>query len=260
MSDKVDPQADDEQKVEQPGDETPPADPPEKQEFSSEEMLQAIQFLAQHMDGLTKTQQAKFDELENRLQNMTQPAAKEPEEPTLPDDADLEGMSRKEFAQHLTTLFGKKLDKALGNLGKTVESVDERARKSEIEREIERTAGKHNDFYEWADEMRTIHKQNPTMSVEDAYTLARAKNPQKAARLDAALTKPTGKDPKKPEAGKEKGKEPGKAKDAPSYGGMAPGGSTTAPSSNMTFSSAAEDAWEKTMAKYDSASDELKGV
>lgn len=47
--------------------------------------------------------------------------------------------------------------------------------------EIERCANKNEDFWQYADEVKKMAIENPTLSIDKAYKLAKAENPSKAS-------------------------------------------------------------------------------
>lgn len=221
-----------------------------------DQLLYAVQQIALHVDNMTKGQEQKISALQQQLEEARDRGEAAPAD----EDVDLEGMNRKEFAGWLENRLGKRLSSLVQDVDKKVETVSESTRQREIETEIERSAAKHGDFYEWVSEMRSIHEKNPTLSVEDAYMLARAHDPKKAAQLDAKgqVSKKKDTDKQEPEKDTQQGKDKS-ASQKGNFGGMTPGGAKTSQPSNMTPQQAAEDAWEKTMAKSGFGSGDIGG-
>lgn len=261
-----------EEELNQPGDEEPEGEEPETEEpeadeggepegsegtpgqISQQQLVQAIGELA----NMVKSQrQDILEEIDRRLESTQRQAPKQDEpDPLDPNNLpDLESMDRRQLVQFIADAVSKRTEKMLQGVHSEVREVDNKTQKRMVEEEIEKAASQNQDFYEWTDEMRNIHRRYPNMTVTEAYKLARANDPTKAARMDAKYTKKTGgkkggAQPSK-EAGADGKKREGGRKSAGGYGGMPPGGSKTSQPSDMTREQAVEDAWNKTMANFE---------
>lgn len=228
---------------------------------SDDQIIGAIRELAGMVTNTQKQQQELQDKLENSLKQAGDNGSgqQQEEDLDLSNIPDLESMDRKQFADFLTGHMTKKVKSLIEGVNKQVGEVAETAKKTAVETQIEKAAGKFNDFYDWSNEMRDTHKRNPTLTVEEAYKLARANNPEKAARLDAHYKaasdsggKNSGDDKSSQGGGGEQSSGSGSDDSSgeqgkQSYGGMPPGGGKTATPRNMTKEQAIEDAWNKTM-------------
>lgn len=100
------------------------------------------------------------------------------------DDVDVDKLSNKEFMSLMMKNVGSLLDEKIGGVTKKVDGVAQTVRTKDITEEYNKLKEKHKDFEEWEDEMKTLSKENPTLSIKRLYTLARQENPDKAKTLD----------------------------------------------------------------------------
>lgn len=154
-----------------------------------------------------------------------------------PDSRSLETMNRAEFMQAIFDKIEAMLDGKIEPLSKDIKNADEKASKKEIARQIKKAQEAHPDFWEWKEEMGAIANANPSLSVEDVYTLARTKNPDKVVEMDKKFKKG---DEKKDEEEEERKPNP----DAP-FALTPTSGVTIEGSEDMTKDDAAEAAWNK---------------
>lgn len=100
------------------------------------------------------------------------------------DDVDVDKLSNKEFMALMMKNVGGLLDEKIGTVAKKVDGVAQTVNTKEITTQYNDLKGKHKDFEEWADEMKALSQENPTLSLKRLYTLARQENPDKAKTLD----------------------------------------------------------------------------
>ena len=159
------------------------------------------------------------------------------------DENNLELLPRKEFAAKLEETFAAKLEAALKPLQEQLVQTSNQQTVDKITQEAIRFAEKTPQMGEWEKEMMGIAEKNPTMSVPDIYLLARAKNPAKAAEMDAkykdASTTTTTTTQAKPPAAKK-----------PPLAITPQSSSSEVTNQRMSPDEAARDAWEKSVAKF----------
>lgn len=63
-----------------------------------------------------------------------------------------------------------------------------------VKSEISEVAGKHDDFWLYKDEVYKMTKENPQLSIEKAYKLAKTDDPERGVRAKAKANPPTPKD------------------------------------------------------------------
>jgi hypothetical protein len=158
------------------------------------------------------------------------------EEPVV-DDKDLENLSRAEFAQYLIGTIQKGVIEPIKEERKQ-DTV--RAQQADLARQAKEVHDKYADFNSWHDEMRDNIKAHPGMTIERAYKLARAENPEKAEEVDV-------------ETGKKEKEREGKVKKAAPkediiFGGLTPTSTLTSSSNKenggMSVKEAANAAWD----------------
>jgi len=73
-------------------------------------------------------------------------------------------------------------------LGEKVDQTEESVVRDKIKEEFDAARRAHKDFDEWKPELEAKFKRNMYLTPEEAYTLVRAENPEKAKQLDAKYT------------------------------------------------------------------------
>lgn len=113
---------------------------------------------------------------------------KKDDDDTDDDEVDVDKLSNKEFMALMMKNVGGLLDEKIGKVTEKVEGVSKTMNTKEITAQYNDLKGKHKDFDEWADEMKALSTENPTLSLKRLYALARQENPDKAKTLDEKYT------------------------------------------------------------------------
>lgn len=103
---------------------------------------------------------------------------------TTPSLSDLEKMSRGEFANYITKTVVKAIKKDLAPIIDGMETTVEETQKKEITAKFKDAKDRYPDFGEWEDEMRELINSRGFLEPDELYAIVRAKNPEKAAKLD----------------------------------------------------------------------------
>lgn len=157
------------------------------------------------------------------------------EEEVLTEGADLESMSRQDFLKVVVKSVSKELGKELKKVQTSANSTREELERDRIKDQVSKVAAANPDFWEWADEIRTIANETPGISVKRAYALAKEEHPEKAKKL-AEKFKDKG---DKNGSGESDGK--GKPR---RMGGLLPTSGSEAPTQKMDRRTAAQKAWD----------------
>lgn len=155
-------------------------------------------------------------------------------------NVDLESLDRRQFATLLLSQFSSHLEKALDEklrpFDEKINNVRETVARDLGTRQFHDVNKEHPDLMEWKDEIQSILKTNPGLSLKHAYTIARSDNLEKAKTIDAKY--------KKDDSGKDGAKQ--------LFFGLTPTSTNEAPSEKsgrrMDFKQAAEKALEDVMA------------
>lgn len=152
-------------------------------------------------------------------------------------NVDLEGLSRREFADHIAKVIVYEVKRDIKDVSSRVDEEKANQGKQEMQRAVEKAKVDHPDFMDWADEMRGVLKTNPGLRPEELYLLAKAKNPEKVKKVEEAEQEV-----------KTKEEEEKKKTERPVYGGLTPTSLTSEiKSQKMTKDEAISDAWESSM-------------
>lgn len=90
-------------------------------------------------------------------------------------------------------LMGNTVDQKLGKLNTMLEEkfgkVNNEMIATDLKKQVDVSRGLHKDFDKWTDTMKTLFTENPYLKVEDAYQLARSRNPERAKEIDTEMEK-----------------------------------------------------------------------
>jgi hypothetical protein len=197
-------------------------------EYTMKDVVQAIQILAKQVKGIEgdvtgiKSGTVKIKGAEPKPKSEKKETVKK---------ADLEELSREELVDYiLNTVKTAAIDPLVEE-----QKQDRQKRDSEeVRGEIKKIAEQHPDFWEYEAEMRDLAQKHPTLSVDELYSMAQKKNPDKAAQIKEAADKKAAEKKEKEDEIQE-----------PEFTGLLPTSGKATESTNMKKEDAAEKAWEK---------------
>lgn len=128
------------------------------------------------------------DGLGGRLDTLIETVKSGTPDAPAPAPVDLDGMTRQEFAAHMTqslmTAFQAMMNESLTPVVNHVNSLSQSVTLKSVNEEYAGLKTKHKDIVDWKDDMITLAKEHPTLNITDLYGLVRTRNPTKAADLD----------------------------------------------------------------------------
>jgi len=195
---------------------------------SQKAMADGMTMMAKHLEGLPGS-------ISSSLKDVL-PAPKDDDDRRQEEPADLEGLSRKDFLGIIMQQVGGVLDDKLGGIDERVEHANENATRSNLVLLLREAQEKHKDFGEWREEIKTQFKENPNLSPEQAYILARGADPTKAQEIDKKFTEAD-------ETGEADDKATGTK-----FGGLrsgSSGGDTEEPTGDLNLQDAAQKAFDE---------------
>ncbi len=213
---------------------------------SFKEMQDSVKLLAESgtasqktIDNLTK----QLGELNTVISKSLEPdPPDDPDKYVSPDDKALEVMTRAEYATHIQKSIMSEMKGLMKGLNTKVEDSDAKAFEKELRVQVKEAQKVHPDFDKWKPEMHKVFKENPYISMEDAYTLVRAKDSTKAGEMDKEFKLKNG---KPLESGKLNGGDDTE-KEEPFFG-LTPTSGKTVKNQKMSKTDAANSAWESVM-------------
>ena len=194
-------------------------------------LLRGMQALA----GVVKTQKDSLDKMTSSFEDLSTRSANQDKPGSSDANQDVEALSRKEFLQDvILPQIGNIFDEKLKGISEKLENVSSDFESKNIRDEVKALQGNRSDFNDWKGEIAAELKKNSALSVEDAYLLARTRDPDKARKIDDDLATKA-----KEEAAKKAAEQGG------NFGGMRPsGGGDIEERDDMDEGEAAEKAWE----------------
>jgi len=157
-------------------------------------------------------------------------------------DADMEGMSRPEFANHLMKQFSNVMKGELKTIQESVQTVGDTATQERVASMVKEAKSQNKDFDEWTDELKGVLKESPGTTLKRALTIVRSEDPKKATELREKY--------QMDDPGENKGKGDGKH-GGEKFGGLTPKGGETTPDTRMKQGEAADSAWDSALAATD---------
>jgi len=199
---------------------------------TSLKMLEVMASVNKNLEGMA----AKFGEFGEKLDGFgVKDDEDEGDEDKGKDDYsydDLETLDRRGFMDVIVKKVTGAIDSKLKPVTESLNTIDSNSKTQGVEVMIKAAVEKYPDFWEWKAEMGEEVKRNDRLTAEDAYVLAKQKDPDKVKKLAEAANK-----------GKDK-EEDVKDVDQP-FGGLTPTSGKTVPTEKMTSDQAAEMAWTK---------------
>lgn len=211
--------------------------PGEGDDSVADEVKAALGELTTLVTGVSK----RFDGLEERVNSLGTSSDEDDDDDDDEDvDADIEGMSRKDFGQHIVNRVVSQLRKeVLKPVESRVTDAEQRMENDRIGKLVEKASEKYEDFWEFKDEIMAEVKKNAYLEPEEAYHLARSKHPDKVKTLAEKKANGDEESDKKAKGGK--------------FGGLTPTSGKTHQNKKMGRKEAANKAWEDTMGDFPSA-------
>lgn len=191
------------------------------------EVTEALKGL-QNIPGALEAFNAKLDAA-------IQPPEKKEEKRADPAELrDIETLDRKDFLNIILGKTKELMEEIVNPVTDRLEMLTGEMTDRAAAQQVKEAEVKFPDFWEWKAEMAEAAKYNPYLTADQAYTLARAGNPQKAMELD------------KKHKGEEK-KEPKEEK--PVFGGLLPTSGKVQTDGEVVKdpTDAANRAWERVM-------------
>ena len=159
-------------------------------------------------------------------------------EPEKKSKEQIDDMAPTDLVAHIVTAVQDTLIKPLSE---KIEGLRTSISTTSTKGDVEKARDSHPDFIEWRDEITTLAKSKPGLSVEELYILARSSNTDKATEID------------KKAADVKKKEDDEKVKEEPAFGGLLPTSGVHAEGDkNMSQKEAGDAAWNTVMANVPS--------
>lgn len=171
---------------------TKPADGDTKTQV--ELLTKAVGLMAAGMEEI-KTQNKSLSDAVTQLAANSKP--KEEPAPSLDEileKADIEHMDKAGLVKFLAEHVGKVVEEKVAVVKKEandrVSTLEATFHGANANAAVKEVATANKDFFEWAPEMRILVAENPSLTIQRAYTLAKAENPKKAAEMTKKYAPP----------------------------------------------------------------------
>ncbi len=154
-------------------------------------LTQTVAVLSQGLEEMQRSQASIADVL-TKLQEGGGPSKGdkgqiEEEDADLFKDVDVDSMSQAQLAKFLLDNVGKvleaKISKLSGRMDERIDGLAGEFQQKNASEQVQKLSEKNADFFEWAPEIKRLLQENPTLSVQRAYSLARSENPEKVATM-----------------------------------------------------------------------------
>lgn len=207
------------------------------------------------MEQLTTSSASQMEQMNTFLQQFkdiaaSRPAPKEespqPAKFDMPGEDEIEGYSNSQLVGLIGNLMQHVVTDSLGkmeaNIDKKISGVSSLATRTTLEQQYTKAAAKFSDFDEWKEDIDKAlrdpeqREKFAGLTMEDAYHIIKARNPEKAQKLE---------DSRKEAEAKKQEEESGKDKKTPFSGLLPTSGVGQTTDTKMNASEAAEKAYEE---------------
>ncbi len=150
-------------------------------------LSKAMQLMAQgQAEGQTRMQQL-MEAIKEGGGRSREPERKVDANAPLFDGVDIEQMDRAQFGTLLLSKFMERLDSHMDGklkpLTDKIGSVESTLTRDLGTRSVQEASANNKDLYEWKDEISTLLKEAPNLSLPRALAIARSENPTKAKEM-----------------------------------------------------------------------------
>ena len=157
-------------------------------------LTKSVGLLAEGLQKMEGNQQNIVSALAN-ITSQSKGAVREELKEEFGKDVDLEQLDRKDFAAFIIksaeVVLKTEMAKLLGDVDKKVTNLASSFESKNANEQIAKAADQNPDFWEWSNEIKQMLAENPTLSVNRAYQLAKSENHKKAEELNKKYAKPT---------------------------------------------------------------------
>lgn len=146
--------------------------------------------LRESVGGLTETFRRLVEMAEKRQNPVLTPApgpVPKPSTPSVEDDANLEYMSRSDFAKYLRGQIEREFEARYGG---RIEELHQGRAQDKLTQDLRALVAQSPEVVEWRQELLELYQQFPNIPLADIYTMARGRNPSKARQIDAKYAPP----------------------------------------------------------------------
>lgn len=172
---------------------TPDKEPPGGSGASSDEInkaFQAIQAMATAYQELKKD----ISSLKETISSGEPSGGKGQPGDDEGDDGNVEFLSNTQLLSKMEARTRAILEEIVRPLKEQVEGVSHNISSKNVADQVAAARSKHKDFNDWLHEIKTVAEEMPGITAEDAYVVAKARNPEKAKELDQKYNPPKDKD------------------------------------------------------------------
>ena len=174
------------------------AEEQEKQDPTIGELMNIIQQQGQQIASLSSQVQAAGDQMNAYTEALQEQDQYEPDNNAQISEEELESMTNAQLMNHIETRVGNAIQNAVGSamepVSNALAATQQYMQNNNVNAEINRLSNIYSDFKPLANDIADIVQQRSdngwSISMEDAYHLAKAQNPDKVAEIGKELEPP----------------------------------------------------------------------
>jgi hypothetical protein len=156
---------------------------PQQKEDPNKLIIESLNELKKAVSG----NQEAVKQINEHLSTLRKPAD-EPSKDKKDDDdlpSNLELLDRKDFMNIIVKKMSKIIEDQVKPVSEKTRNIEESTQLEQLRKERDELRGKHKDFDDWSEEMKGLFKQNPYLTMKQAYILAKSSDPKKAKKLES---------------------------------------------------------------------------
>lgn len=147
--------------------------------------IAAMQQMNTNMETLIQSQQAQNEKIEGMMSTLA--GSRGSNSNSDDDDGDegnveLEHLSNRELVQFMMGQVNKQFKEVMKPFQEMIEKTGTTANNTAAAMEVKETAAKYKDFWYFKEPMQKLAKENPNLSIERMYHIAKSENPEIAKK------------------------------------------------------------------------------
>jgi len=147
------------------------------------QMQQAIQGITLLVQQGAANQKSMQDNFSKMIEKLGEPASRKTEVALEDQNDAINDLDNVSLMQLVVSEVGRVVDEKIGGVTDTLNTTRQSINDTRLTGEIKQIMSTNPDFMEWKTEMAALAKDNPTLTIERVYKLAKLENPEKAQEL-----------------------------------------------------------------------------
>lgn len=155
----------------------------QKKEDPNKLIIESLNELKKAVSGNQEAVKQINEHLSTLKKTTPEPSKDKKDDDDLPSNLEL--LDRKDFMNIIVKKMSKIIEDQVKPVSEKTRNIEESTQLEQLRKERDELRGKHKDFDDWSEEMKGLFKQNPYLTMKQAYILAKSSDPKKAKKLES---------------------------------------------------------------------------